>query len=317
VGLAGFSIAMAQAQPPAAIVGTGYGVPVPIFIAPGALTTIYVQGIGSGIVSPVFASGLPLPTKLRGISVSLRQFEDPHGPLPVPILAVFPVPACRTPIFPACGTLMGINVQIPFELVPVNAHVEVSNANYAQIIVQEDGGGKATVEAMPIFDRIHVVWTGDTLKNPAAAHIDYPIIDPSNASVPVVTHADGTLVGTTNPASVGETLIMYLTGLGWFLPLPKSGEASPNPPLIGQVTIGFDYRPDAKPSLPSAGTPHRAALTPGFVGLYQVNFVVPPLPAGYPWRCGIVNSNLTVSIGRKTSFDGAGICVQIPGTQQQ
>jgi uncharacterized protein (TIGR03437 family) len=65
----------------------------------------------------------------------------------------------------------------------------------------------------------------------------------------------------------------------------------------------------------TTGADQVAALTSGFVGLYQVNFVVPELPAGYLWRCGMVNSNLTVSIGRKTSFDGAGICVVLPGEQ--
>lgn len=314
-GMAVFSIVMAQAQPTAAVVGTGYGAPVPILIAPGALTTIYVQGIGSGITSPVFASGLPLPTKLRGISVSLRQFEDPQGPLLVPILAVFPVPACRTSIFPACGTLTGINVQIPFELVPTNARVEPSNTNYAQLIVQEDGGAQATVEATPVFDRVHVLLTGDTLKNPAAATVAMPI--PTNEGLPIVTHADGTLVGDSDPAEAGETLVMYATGLGWMLPLPRTGEATPNPPPSGPVAIRFDYGVNVSPSnplWPQGYSTVSGVLTTGFVGLYQINFVVPkPPPGALPCTNG--SSNLTVSIGAKTSFDGAGICVRIPGPQ--
>lgn len=318
IGLAGLSIAMGQAQSPAAVAGTGFSAPVPLVIAPGALTTIFVQGLGSGIVSPVFASGLPLPTKLSGISVSLRQTESPQGPLLVPILAIFPVPACRTAVFQDCGKLTGINVQIPFELVPNPSSVVVPRVNYAQLIVQEDGGAQVTVEAVPLFDRIHVLWTGDTLKNPAAASIDMPIPDLTK-SAPIVTHADGSLVNAGNLANAGETLIMYATGLGWMLPLPRSGGATPDPPPVGPITIGFDYRPNAMPSLPTTpgitatGAPQLAALTPGFVGLYQVNFVVPQLPSGYQSRCPNAASNLTVSIGVKTSFDGAGICVRLPG----
>jgi uncharacterized protein (TIGR03437 family) len=314
IALAALPIAAGQAQSSAAVVGTGYSAPVPIIIAPGALTTIYVQGIGSAIVSPIFAKALPLPTKLGGISVSLVQTSAPQGPLPVPILAVFPVAQCRTTsLFKDCGKLTGINVQIPFEFVPNPSGPPSApqNGNWAQLIVQEDGGAQATVEATPVFDRIHVLGTGDTLKNPAAANVARPI--PSlSTSAPIVTHADGTLVDMGNQADVGETLTLWATGLGEMGPLPQTGQATPSPAPTGLVTIQFDYRPDAAPSLPTAGDPQLAAMTPGFVGLYQVNFVVPQLPPGYQWFCGICNSNLTVSIGKITSFDGAGICVRFP-----
>jgi len=69
--LAGYSnSAFGQTSP--AVVGSGYTAPVPIFITPGGLTTIYVQGIGTKIVQPVVATTVPLPTKLGGISVSLE-----------------------------------------------------------------------------------------------------------------------------------------------------------------------------------------------------------------------------------------------------
>jgi hypothetical protein len=64
-----------------------------------------------------------------------------------------------------------------------------------------------------------------------------------------------------------------------------------------------------------------AGVTPGFAGLYQINFVVPAPPAGLQPCAGVgtatayanvVQSNLTVSVGSVFLFDGAGICVQ-PG----
>lgn len=312
IALAWLPIAVGQAQSSAAVAGTGYSAPVPIIIAPGALTTIYVQGLGSAIVSPVLAKALPLPTKLGGISVSLMQTAAPQGPLPVPILAIFPVAACRTSVFKDCGKLTGINVQIPFEFVPNPSGPPAApqNVNNAQLIIQEDGGAQVTVEATPVFDRIHVLGTGDSLKNPAAASVARPI--PDGTSAPIVTHADGSVVDMLNQADVGEILTLWATGLGEMVPLPQTGQATPSPAPTGQVTIQFDYRPDAAPSLPTAGAPQLAAMTPGFVGLYQVNFVVPQLPPGYQWFCGICNSNLTVSIGKITSFDGAGICVRFP-----
>jgi uncharacterized protein (TIGR03437 family) len=58
--------------------------------------------------------------------------------------------------------------------------------------------------------------------------------------------------------------------------------------------------------------PLYSALTPGFVGLYQINFTLPQPPVGTQACSGTVHSNLTVSVGGQTSFDGAGICVAPP-----
>jgi uncharacterized protein (TIGR03437 family) len=85
--------------------------------------------------------------------------------------------------------------------------------------------------------------------------------------------------------------------------------------------LDFNYRPNAlatKPR-PDAPQPLYAGATPGYVGLYQVNFVVPPVPAGTPpcieqttTQINPVLSNLTVSIGGESSFDAALICVEVP-----
>jgi hypothetical protein len=60
-------------------------------------------------------------------------------------------------------------------------------------------------------------------------------------------------------------------------------------------------------------------LTPKYPGLYQINFVVPPIPnqtkpcagSGIGPGANAVQSNLTVSFGGSFSFDGAGICVSV------
>jgi uncharacterized protein (TIGR03437 family) len=298
-----------------AVVGSGYTTPVPIFITPGGLTTIFVHGIGTKIVQPVVATTVPLPTKLGGISVSLKQILPPQGPIAVPLLAVFPVNACQTPVFEPCGTITGINLQIPFELVPTSSLI-VPITNYAQLVVSEDGGGQAVVEAMPLTDRIHILRTGDTLTNPGSANIDRPL----STLDTVVTHADGTLVGV-NPAQPRETLVLYAVGLGPVTPPVKSGDASPASAPAAYVSIAFDFNfhGEVSPHNPtlSSDTPVFSGLTPGFVGLYQVNFVVPELPPNYLVACGteLGRTNLTVSIGRAASFDGAKICVQIKGQQ--
>jgi uncharacterized protein (TIGR03437 family) len=75
-----------------------------------------------------------------------------------------------------------------------------------------------------------------------------------------------------------------------------------------------------RPPAPGAEVPQPlyAGAAPGYVGLYQINFVVPPVPRGTPLcagtvdpRANVVYSNLTVSVGGRYSFDGAGICVAV------
>jgi uncharacterized protein (TIGR03437 family) len=309
----GLGVAFAQTAP--TVTGSDYSAPVPIFIAPGGLTTIYVQGIGATISQPIAATAVPLPTKLAGISVSLLQTESPKGPIPVPLLALFPVNSCRSSMFAPCGKLIGINLQIPFELVP-NPNItdpHLSSTNYAQLVISEEGGAQATVEAVPQSDRIHVLRMGDTLTNPGAANINQVLAPPD----PIVTHADGTSVTGAKPAKPGETVTLYAVGLGPVTPPVQSGVSTPSPAAVSLIYIVFDFnlKGEVSPHYPTLGdTPAFSGLTPGFVGLYQVNFVVPQLPPNYLISCGTeLGSNLTVSIGRVKSFDGAKICVDVTG----
>jgi uncharacterized protein (TIGR03437 family) len=84
---------------------------------------------------------------------------------------------------------------------------------------------------------------------------------------------DGSIAGASNPAARGEALVLYLTGLGPVQNTPASGQAASlstlSPTLIKpQVTIGGFDSPVTF-----------SGLTPGFIGLYQVNVTVPPAVA--------------------------------------
>ncbi len=91
----------------------------------------------------------------------------------------------------------------------------------------------------------------------------------------IAQHSDGSLVSQMSPARGGEYLVAYLAGLGdTTVPVP-SGTASPTSPLASPSnTLVLTINGTQSPVL-------FAGLTPGLVGLYQMNFQVPTgLPAG-------------------------------------
>jgi uncharacterized protein (TIGR03437 family) len=98
--------------------------------------------------------------------------------------------------------------------------------------------------------------------------IEVPMADSSPAVV-ALTHSDGSMVTPSNPAARGEVLVAYAVGLGEVKGEPGVGSVTPRDALVltasaPQVSIGG-----------FAATPLFAGLTPGFVGLYQINFAVP------------------------------------------
>lgn len=91
-----------------------------------------------------------------------------------------------------------------------------------------------------------------------------------------ILHADNTLVTPANPARAGETVVIFCTGLGATDPAVASGRAASGERTTNLPTVtfgGVNARVDF------------AGLAPGFVGLYQVNAVV---PSGVTGRAAVV-----------------------------
>jgi len=306
----------------------GYADPVPLTIAPGQLLTLFVPSFGSTLTGPVKAPPGPLPTSLAGISAVLRQGSDQ----PLPIFEVQPSSTCSTESPPpanSCGSTLAVTVQIPFNIQTVCPLCERPISLVpSQIAVSVNGVTGPFADLTALADQVHFLTACDVVM-PGSASVHSSSALPCAA---MVTHADGKLVSATNPAKSGEELVAYATGLGQTNPPLTGGQASTTGvPTLTVFAIDFNYRPNALatkplgPSLSGGVSPSQAPLytgaTPGFVGLYQINFIVPPAPTGLP-PCvdvnstapyaNVVQSNLTVSVGSIFSFDGAGICVQ-PG----
>jgi len=90
---------------------------------------------------------------------------------------------------------------------------------------------------------------------------------------PIITHADLSLVSPTHPARPGEVVIVWATGAGALNNSPASGAAAPSSPpsVIGAPIVAIVTGP-------SGGANARvlfAGLSPGSVGLLQINVEIP------------------------------------------
>jgi uncharacterized protein (TIGR03437 family) len=82
-------------------------------------------------------------------------------------------------------------------------------------------------------------------------------------------HGDYSVISTSNPAHPGETIAIYLGGLGAVNPAVQEGSAAPGSSL-SSATGGLFVVINSQ-----AITPAFAGLTPGAAGLYQINVTVP------------------------------------------
>lgn len=210
----------------------------------GSLASIFTTGLegGPGVIA---ATQYPLSNVLVGISVLINS-------LPAPILAI---------AFE--NGYQQINVQVPWEVKGDPMSVEVF----------QNGVG-AQMEA---------VYTGLTLLSPLS------VFFADVKGFGIVQHAsDYSLVTPQNPAHPGEYLVAYGINLGPVSNTPASGTPAPFNPLaisspVFPVCSMIDFISWGNPdSVPSGRSPALfVGLTPGTVGVYQVNFQVPAsVPAG-------------------------------------
>ena len=183
----------------------------------------------------------------------------------------------------------------------------------AVLTITDQDGHSVTANLNQLADQIHIVRSRDT------------ILGGGGGGDPLVMHANGGAVSADSPAQAGEVLVIYAVGLGTVSPPVPDGAPTPASPLAtveAHPRLHYDFEANASPSTAVAGAatgdiaPMFAGLTPGFVGLYQVNVQVPAVPPG-TLPCVVagstnmtgVGSNLTLTLHGSASYDGVGICV--------
>ncbi len=132
-----------------------------------------------------------------------------------------------------------VNFQMPFE----------ASGAATLTLTREDG--QQTAVTIPISEAQPGLFSADSSGTGAAA----------------AQRADLSPLSAANPAARGEEVVLYATGLGRVMPSAATGQgASGLSPTTNPVTVTIGGR---------TVTPDYAGLTPGFVGLYQVNFHIP------------------------------------------
>jgi uncharacterized protein (TIGR03437 family) len=204
--------------------------------------TITAQGV---VHAASDAGGIPIaPGELITVyGLNLADGVSQPNALPLPSLSSgAQVLLGNTPL-PVLYTSTGqLNVQVPYS-VPLNTPYQLSVVHNATISVPQQ---VVVAAAQPGIFTLNQAGTGqgDVLKS------------------------DGvTLAQAGTPASIGETVIIYCTGLGIVSPAVTEGVApttasrtvNPVTATIGGVNAPVAY----------------AGVTPGYPGLYQVNAVVP------------------------------------------
>lgn len=301
---------LAQSTAPV-ILSAGNVNPFPLSVAPGQVLTLFVQ---SGVIlAPVTA-----------LDVSAAFSIDGTDQL-MPVLQVGQATnGCDALVKGPCPQVLAVTVQIPFG---IQVFCPVCGSPFAtadSIAVFVNGVATSYVVVQPLQDQVHFLTSCDVIL--AGPNSPLPLTG-GLPCTPMVTHADGKPVSAILPAMAGEELVAYATGLGETKPALTAGQpavqSSPTLALFAAFGIDFNYRANAlatKPGAVGASTaiPLFTGATKGYVGLYQINFIVPPPPLGLepcvdfatiaPFG-NAVQSNLTVSVGSAFSFDGAGICV--------
>lgn len=322
IALVGCTWALGQAGP--AIIEPNYNLAGSHFeVAPGQLITLTLQlDPTSDVYQATAPAGGDLPASLGGVTGGYSQ-QLGGVPPPAAILEVLPYAAC--PVQPplsadVCPTLAAITIQIPFEAV---CDLCSTTGGVSPGIMSFSAGqtrGPLTY-VFTLSDQVHILTACDAFLNPGLG----TGITTGLPCASVVAHSDGSAVSAASPARSGEEVVAYAVGLGQTNPPLATGKLVTAPaPAQETFLLDFNYHPNALPSKPLPGSPKPiyAGATPGYVGLYQINFTVPAVPAGTP-PCvtttgllpgyNVVESNLTVSVGGQYSFDGARLCVAVPG----
>jgi len=256
----------------AIVIGLGQGthlgirvaVQAPNFSSSGVY--IYPNGVVNAASSAPFTAGV-VPGEL--ITIYGQDLapgtEIASVPFPMTLNKVqVLINGAAVPVYAVSATQ--ISAQVPFEITSPVAQIQVVNSGSLSNAVTEF-----------VYQTLPGVFTEP----------------PGGLGLGAVLHANFELVTEQNPAKVGETVLVYATGLGTVFPTVADGAAAPLSSLSRTSNVITAYIGGAKaggaPAPSGANGPHAitavtgrvkanvtfAGLAPGYAGLYQINVQIP------------------------------------------
>lgn len=223
--------------------------PAPV-LNPGGILNNFSYAVGGalapGTVSAAFGSGLS--TSQTGITTTTT-------PLPTAVQNTqLVVAGFLAPLYYVGPSQL--NVEIPAEIRPLQQYPAVGVVNGALTL-------PVSIPLVPTAPGVLFDLTDQSANCTGAVHI----------CALIAQHNDFSLVDAASPAHPGEDLVMYVVGMGTTNPAISSGQVAPG--LVpGSTLASAVVQPVVQVNNQTAPIIF-AGLTPGFVGLYQINFTVP------------------------------------------
>jgi uncharacterized protein (TIGR03437 family) len=88
-------------------------------------------------------------------------------------------------------------------------------------------------------------------------------------------HPDYSIVSPSSPAQIGETIAIFVAGMGPVNNYTVDGSAAPSTNLATTTNTPDIYLTDSDGNQEQAAAPSYSGLAPGLAGLYQINFTMP------------------------------------------
>jgi uncharacterized protein (TIGR03437 family) len=219
---------------PTGVVNSASNAPFTAGIAPGELLTLYGTNLAAAltVAATADASGNPI-----SLPKTLGGVQVTIGGLPAAIYYVSPTQVSAIVPYSVTGPI--VPVYVTNNQVQSNTVTEYLNATAPGVFTQnQNGTGYGAILHLGIGNSV------------AAAYSE---------------------VSDTNPAVLGETLAVFLTGLGAVSPTIADGATGPSSTFSNAInTVYVYFGADV-----TAVTPSYAGLAPGLDALYQINVTVP------------------------------------------
>lgn len=299
------SIVSAQNSRSGGLTATGYRIPSNVITgAPGQLLILSLSGIGAKAGLPIKAlpTSTGYPLEVSGVSVRMTSLPGP--PVDVPIIAL-QQSGCAADAG-GCVPISSLTLLLPDDLGPGGSRWFDSQTT---LMVRDGLSIVAEYPFRAVPDNLHflnscdetLIWVNIFEGVPNAKECLPNFIQ------------NGALVNGNNPIRPGGGVATYLYGGG--VTVLRNDEFQ-RKETVQSFNLHFDYRVNAPASRPTPGVSlmGKPFLSVGFRGgLYQVNFMIPPIPEGVtlpPCDGSVIRSNLTITIAGANSFDSAAFCVE-------